>query len=63
MEKKIKKKICPRCQGNGYIRIPNLSVEKPIPTTAQCTMCDSQGEVEYEDHYLYVDANGSYKLQ
>ena len=62
MEKKIKK-ICPRCQGNGYIRIPNLSVEKPIPATAQCTMCDSQGEVEYEDHYLYVNDDDSHKLQ
>jgi len=28
MEKKIKKITCPRCKGNGYIKIPHESVEK-----------------------------------
>ena len=43
------KKICPRCMGNGYIRIPNESVEVRKQVVAQCTMCDSQGETYYEE--------------
>ena len=43
------KKICPRCLGNGYIRIPNESVDVPKQITADCTMCDSQGEVHLTD--------------
>ena len=39
--------ICPRCFGNGYIKIPNESVEKLNKSViAQCTMCNSQGEIE-----------------
>jgi len=38
---------CPRCFGNGYIKIPNESVEKlNKPLIAQCTMCNSEGEIE-----------------
>ncbi len=62
MEKKPKK-ICPRCQGNGYIRIPNMSVGNPTPTVAQCTMCESQGEISYEDYSLYGAISHPYKLQ
>jgi DnaJ-class molecular chaperone len=57
------KKICPRCFGNGYIRIPNEAVGIPKQVIAQCTMCDSQGELNYEEpnfDYSGVDAN---KLQ
>ena len=43
------KKICPRCLGNGYIRIPNASVDVPKQITINCTMCDSQGEVYLAD--------------
>ncbi len=43
------KKICPRCLGNGYIRIPNASVDVPKQITANCTMCDSQGETILAD--------------
>ena len=40
------KAICPRCNGNGYIEIPNKSVEEPgKEVTVQCTMCESQGEL------------------
>ena len=51
MEKKIKKVICPRCKGNGYIKIPHESVEKLHKSViAQCTMCQSEGEIdELED--------------
>ena len=38
---------CPRCFGNGYIKIPHESVEKlNKPLIAQCTMCNSEGEIE-----------------
>ena len=44
---KVKKVICPRCKGNGYIKIPHESVEKlNKPVIAQCTMCNSEGEIE-----------------
>ena len=63
MEKKLRK-ICPRCKGNGYIRIPNKSVEEPgKEVTVQCTMCESQGEVNYEDYSLYGATSFPYKLQ
>ena len=63
MEKKLKK-ICPRCKGNGYIKIPNKSVEEPgKKVTVQCTMCESQGEVNYEDYSLYGAISIPSKLQ
>ena len=43
------KKTCPRCLGNGYLRIPNKSIDVPQQITADCTMCDSQGEVYLDD--------------
>ncbi len=51
MENKTKKIICPRCKGNGYIKIPHESVEKLNKSViAQCTMCKSEGEIdEIED--------------
>ena len=36
--------ICPRCFGNGYIKVQkDTREEKEI--VVKCTMCDSQGEV------------------
>jgi len=51
MEKKTKKIICPRCKGNGYIKIPHESVEKLHKSViSQCSMCKSEGEInELED--------------
>ena len=51
MEKNTKKIICPRCKGNGYIIIPHESVEKLDKSViAQCSMCESEGEInELED--------------
>ena len=43
------KKICPRCLGNGYIRIPNASVDVPKQITASCTRWDPQGETILAD--------------
>ena len=51
MEKKIKKIVCPRCKGNGYIKIPHESVENLTKSViSQCSMCEMQGEIdEIED--------------
>ena len=47
MEKNTKKITCPRCKGNGYIKIPHESVEKLHESViAQCTMCESEGEID-----------------
>jgi len=44
---KIKKIICPRCKGNGYIKIPHESVERLDKSViAQCSMCESEGEID-----------------
>ena len=46
MSEPIHKAICTRCNGNGYIKIPNISVEElGKEVTVQCTMCESQGEL------------------
>ena len=42
------KKICPRCQGNGYIKVKK-SIDQPIDTVQQCTQCDSQGEIMIDE--------------
>jgi len=48
---KIKKITCPRCKGNGYIKIPHESVEKLHKSIiSQCSLCESEGEIdEFED--------------
>ena len=44
---KPKKVVCPRCRGNGYIKIPHESVEKLNKSViAQCAMCKSEGEID-----------------
>ena len=44
---KVKKIICPRCKGNGYIKIPHESVDNLEKSViAQCTMCESEGEID-----------------
>tara|TARA_E500000081_G_scaffold120735_1_gene125375 strand:+ start:358 stop:534 length:177 start_codon:yes stop_codon:yes gene_type:complete len=55
------KMICPRCMGNGYIRIPNEAVGIPKQIIAQCTMCDSQGEIDEINSTNDVDT--THKLQ
>ena len=43
---KVKKIVCPRCKGNGYIKIPHQSVENLDKSViSQCTMCESEGEI------------------
>ena len=57
-------KICPRCEGNGFIKIPNKSVEEPgKEVTVQCTMCESQGEIDDPNDTIIIDADGTHRLQ
>ena len=63
MEKSKKNKIiCPTCKGNGYIRVPYRLAEEEV--TAQCSVCDSQGEVDAESvDNIIIDSDGFHTLQ
>mgnify|MGYP001956124671 FL=1 len=53
--------ICPRCMGNGYVKIPNEDVGIPKEIVAQCAMCESKGEIDEVD--MPTDADNDNKLQ
>ena len=57
-----KKVICPNCNGNGYVKLPQRIPNKE--EVAQCVNCDSQGEID-EDKIdsMYVDADGIHRVQ
>ena len=56
-------RICPRCRGDGYITIPNKSVEEiGKKVTVQCPMCDSQGEIDDPNDTIIIDADGTHRL-
>ena len=42
------KKICPRCQGNGFIKVMK-SIDDLTEVVQQCTQCDSQGEIMIDE--------------
>ena len=42
------KKICPRCRGNGYIKVKE-SIENPTETIHQCPQRSSQGEIMIDE--------------
>ena len=44
----MEKTVCPRCHGNGYIRVKE-SIENPIDIVQQCTMCKSEGELMIDE--------------
>ena len=57
-------KICPRGKGNGYIKVPNKSVEQTGQSiTVSCTMCESQGEIDDPNDTIIIDADGAHRLQ
>ena len=59
-EKKTKI-ICPHCKGNGFIRIPYQLAKEEI--TAQCGVCESEGEIYPEEaDDIVVDADGIHRL-
>ena len=63
MEKSKKNKIiCPTCKGNGYIRVPYRLVKEEV--TAQCSVCNSQGEVDADSvDNIIIDADGFHRIQ
>ena len=63
MEKSKKNKvICPTCKGNGFVRIPYRLAKEEV--TAQCGVCDSQGEVDVESvDDIIIDSDGIHRLQ
>ena len=63
MAKSNKNKIiCPECKGNGYVRIPYQLAKEEV--TAQCGVCDSQGEVDAESVVgLVIDSDGIHRIQ
>ena len=44
----MEKVICPRCHGNGYIKVKD-SIENPTETIHQCPQCKSQGELMIDE--------------
>ena len=50
------KKICPRCSGNGFIKVKE-SIEKPVDIVFQCPMCNSKGEVHDKEFDEYFDSH------
>ena len=56
------KVICPTCKGNGFIKVPFKLAKEDI--VAQCTVCDSQGEInEDEVDNIIIDSDGIHRLQ
>ena len=57
-------RLCPRCKGNGYIRVPNKSVvEIKKEVTVMCPMCESRGEIDDPNDTIIIDADGAHRLQ
>ena len=56
-------KICPRCKGNGYFKVPNKSVEEPgKEVTVQCPMCKSEGEIHDPNDSIILNSSGMHQL-
>ena len=45
------KMICPRCHGNGYIKVMD-SIENQTETIHQCPQCNSQGEIMIDEQRM-----------
>ena len=43
------KAICDNCNGNGHINITN---NKGVTEPKQCWMCNSEGEIKYEEDFI-----------
>jgi DnaJ-class molecular chaperone len=57
-------RLCPRCSGNGFVKIPNKSVEEiGSSITVQCPMCESRGEIDDPNDTIIIDADGTHRLQ
>ena len=47
------KTICPRCHGNGYIKVVD-SIENPTEIIHQCPQCNSQGEIMIDENIINI---------
>ena len=55
------KAICDNCNGNGHINIAN---SKGVTETKQCWMCNSEGEIKYEEDFINkLITNHHHRLQ
>ncbi len=54
------KKICPRCSGNGFIKVKE-SIERKVDVVVQGTMCNSEGEVHDKVFDEYFDTHPQLK--
>ena len=62
MDKVTKKIICPRCSGNGFFKVKE-SVERQVDKVVQCTMCNSQGEIdETKEDSIIIDSDGLHRV-
>ena len=55
-EKLMIKTICPRCNGNGFIRVADLLGEDI--DQANCPQCDSQGWVMLPKKFTFINSEG-----
>ena len=44
----MEKQPCPRCHGNGYIKVKE-SIDNPTEIINQCPLCNSQGEIMIDE--------------
>jgi len=44
----MEKQPCPRCHGNGYIKVKE-SIDNPTEIINQCPLCKSQGEIMIDE--------------
>ena len=55
------KAICDNCKGNGHINIAN---SKGVTEPKQCWMCNSEGEIKYEEDFVSkLITNHRHRLQ
>jgi len=55
------KAICDNCNGNGHINITN---NKGVTEPKQCWMCESEGEIKYEEDFINrLITNHHHRLQ
>ena len=55
------KAICDNCNGNGHINITN---SKGITESKQCWICNSEGEIKYEEDFINkLITNHHHRLQ
>ena len=55
------KKICPNCQGNGFVKVYRAA-NPANDTVMQCVTCNSKGEVHDKEFDEYFDISVMYSF-